>query len=348
MQPFAKKLIAWQKKAGRSGLPWQLTRDPYLRWVSEIMLQQTQVSTVIPYYEAFARDFPTVSALAAASEEEVLAHWAGLGYYSRARNLHAAAKQVARAGGEMPCTLEGLAALPGIGRSTAAAVLSACWDMPEPILDGNAKRVFSRFFGVKRGASEARFLKELWAIAEREEPRTECGCYAQALMDLGAGLCSRSSPRCAECPLEKDCAAARSGDPGAWPGKPAAKKKERRCETADFIVFLREGRAWLARRGGDAVWKGLWCFPEYAGNLPEEEFRAALARDFGTAPAAPRLRFEAKHDFTHYRLQMRVWSAQAAEDPKGEGRWFSAEEAKRGALPAPILEAALRLLGGEA
>ena len=181
---LAEQLIKWQKQHGRHDLPWQKTRDPYRRWISEIMLQQTQVTTVIPYYLRFIEAFPDVRTLAAASKDDVLRHWAGLGYYARGRNLLACAKAVMASGGEFPKNREALEALPGIGRSTAAAILSSCWDMPEAILDGNAKRVFARYFGVKRGESETLYQKRLWEIAEETVPQKECGIYTQALMDL--------------------------------------------------------------------------------------------------------------------------------------------------------------------
>ena len=343
VKTFAEKLVAWQKAFGRQDLPWQKTRDPYLRWVSEIMLQQTQVATVIPYYEAFVRDYPTAAALAAADEEAVLQHWAGLGYYSRARNLHAGAKQVAAAGGTLPRSLEGLMAIPGIGRSTAGAILSSCWDESAPILDGNAKRLLSRVFAIKRAQGEAAYQKTLWEIADRETPSRDCAVYTQALMDMGSLVCTRTRPRCEACPVREMCLAMRGGDPCAYPG-PAAKKKVRREERAAFLAITGPRGLWLEQRQGDAVWKGLWCFPQYNGELQAEDLKALLDSGKGVKPETLRKALEIKHDFTHYRLWMDVWIVQGDFDPVAGGRWFSPADIASGALPAPVKKAAGALL----
>lgn len=210
------------------------------------MLQQTQVTTVIPYYLRFIEAFPDVRTLAAASEDDVLRHWAGLGYYARGRNLLACAKAVMASGGEFPKNREALEALPGIGRSTAAAILSSCWDMPEAILDGNAKRVFARYFGVKRGESETLYQKRLWEIAEETVPQKECGIYTQALMDLGSMVCRRSRPDCGSCPLRDGCKGFASGDPSAFPG--VKKRAEKPVRSSSFLVIRSESRLWVVRR----------------------------------------------------------------------------------------------------
>lgn len=344
VKTFAEKLVVWQRAFGRQDLPWQKTRDPYLRWVSEIMLQQTQVATVIPYYEAFVRDYPTASALAAADEEAVLRHWAGLGYYSRARNLHAGAKQVAASGGSLPRSLEGLMAIPGIGRSTAGAILSSCWDEPAPILDGNAKRLLSRVFAIKRSQGESGFQKALWAVAERETPAKDCAVYTQSLMDMGSLICTRTRPRCEACPVREECLARREGDPCAYPGPAAKEKKERREERATFLAITGPRGLWLEQRRGDAVWKGLWCFPQYSGELQAAELKALIDPGKGVRLETLRKALEIKHDFTHYRLWMNVWTVQGDFEPVEGGRWFRAEEAARGALPAPVKKAAAEVL----
>ncbi|MCG5030233.1 A/G-specific adenine glycosylase [Mesosutterella sp. OilRF-GAM-744-9] len=352
MKNFATLLTAWQKRSGRKDLPWQKTTDPYKRWVSEIMLQQTQVGTVIPFYLKFIEDFPSVESLARASEEEVLKHWSGLGYYRRAVNLHAGARKIAESGGEFPQSVEALMQIPGIGRSTAGAIVSSCWDRPAPILDGNARRVFSRCFGVRRGASQAAFENELWAIARRELPQSGCRAYTQALMDLGAGVCTQKSPRCADCPLRVGCAAFASGSPESFPGRKAAGAgRGREVRQEAFLMIRGPQGLWLQKRTEKAVWRGLWCFPCVQGGGESRAVREGLRAL--EAVDADSLRFYRKvqHDFTHYRLEMFVWSVQSAgrsPDLHGRGRWFSRAEAAEGALPAPVKKLALEFLSGSA
>ena len=343
---FAEKLVCWQKISVRHDLPWQKTKDPYLRWVSEIMLQQTQVSAVIPYYEAFIRDFPTVEALAAASDEDVLRHWSGLGYYSRARNLHAGAKKVVAMGGAVPQDLERLMAIPGIGRSTAGAILSSCWNEPVPILDGNAKRLLARCFAVKRGTSEAAFSKVLWAVAQREMPKKECAVYTQALMDMGSMICTRSRPRCETCPVAGDCLARQSGDPASYPGS-VRKRQAKREESAVFLAILGSRGLWLEERTGEAVWKGLWCFPQYRGDMAEADLKSLFAKGKGIDVESLCKEMELRHDFTHYRLLMHIWSVNGEFENLKGGRWFSAEDVATGALPSPVKRAALEILSSK-
>ena len=335
---LAEQLIKWQKQHGRHDLPWQKTRDPYRRWISEIMLQQTQVTTVIPHYLRFIEAFPDVRTLAAASEDDVLRHWAGLGYYARGRNLLACAKAVMASGGEFPKNREALEALPGIGRSTAAAILSSCWDMPEAILDGNAKRVFARYFGVKRGESETLYQKRLWEIAEETVPQKECSIYTQALMDLGSMVCRRSRPDCGSCPLRDGCKGFASGDPSAFPG--VKKRAEKPVRSSSFLVIRSESRLWVVRREMKGVWQGLYCFPE-APHEEEAPDPAALLPE-GAAVRLP-LRYAGRlpHEFTHYRLEMHFWEGDAVPDTLRHftgGKWVSIRDADAEALPSPVLK----------
>ena len=247
---FASALVAWQRRHGRKGLPWQGTRDPYRIWLSEVMLQQTQVAAVIPYYERFLRKFPTVDTLARADQDDVLRLWSGLGYYARGRNLHAAAREIARQG-EFPDTQKEISELPGVGRSTAAAIAVFAFGRRAAILDGNAKRVLARFFGVENPT---------WELAERCLPTKNVATYTQALMDLGAMVCTRSRPACADCPVKPRCVARRAGRtaelPAPRPRKPVPVKR------TTWLVLRRNNEVLLERRPAPGIWGGLWCFPE--------------------------------------------------------------------------------------
>src|SRR5262245_24319196 len=244
---FARQLLAWFDRAGRKSLPWQQQPTPYRVWVSEIMLQQTQVATVIGYYERFLARFPDVRSLADASVDEVLHLWTGLGYYARGRNLHRAARQlVASHGGEFPESLEEMQALPGIGRSTAGAILALSRGRRHAILDGNVKRVLSRFFGVEGHSGVLAVERELWALAEQCTPAERVGAYTQAIMDLGATVCVRSRPLCNACPSSEDCYARRHGLQSSLPTP--RPKKARPHKTAHAIIALRDDGAILLER----------------------------------------------------------------------------------------------------
>ncbi|HEX5485922.1 MAG TPA: A/G-specific adenine glycosylase [Limnobacter sp.] len=260
-QSVADTLVQWQKVAGRQHLPWQNTGDAYRVWLSEVMLQQTQVTTVLGYYDRFLKAFPTVTELAQASEEEVMQLWAGLGYYSRARNLHACARQVlARFGGEFPRDVDALESLPGIGRSTAGAIASLSWGLAAPILDGNVKRVYCRLFGVEGYPEQTAVKRELWAIAERELSQQAPGVYNQALMDLGATVCTPKNPNCAKCPLMKRCVALKKGMVGQLP-QPKPKKPRPSQYFVALAVRSKHGEVGLTARQGKGVWRGLWMWP---------------------------------------------------------------------------------------
>ena len=314
-QEFSAILIEWQKRHGRRDLPWQKSSDPYAIWVSEIMLQQTQVVTVIPYYEKFLSAFPNLEALASAPLDDVLSLWSGLGYYSRARNLHKAAKMLANLG-KFPDSPEALSGLPGIGRSTAAAIAAFAFSRRAAILDGNVKRVFSRFFGIEGHPGEKGVENRMWEKAESLLPESEIGCYTQALMDLGAGLCSRRNPDCAKCPLNSGCIARLSGRVHELP-QPAPKKALPLRKTT-FLVLAREGRLLFERRPEKGVWAGLLCFPE------------ADPSEFSESEKL----FAFVHTFTHFRLEIEAVLVETGKHR--EGIWLSMEEALASPIPNPV------------
>lgn len=260
--PFAAKVLTWFEKYGRHSLPWQQNKTLYRVWLSEVMLQQTQVATVIPYFERFIARFPTVVALANAELDEVLHLWTGLGYYARARNLHKAAVQIRdQFGGEFPCEFDAVLALTGVGRSTAGAVLSSVLDLPYPILDGNVKRVLSRYFAVEGWAGEKAVENKLWNLTASVTPTKRVADFNQAMMDLGAMVCTRSKPKCTLCPLESDCVA---NIQQAWGSYPAKKPKKILPERkAYFLVLKKEDKILLQKRETKGLWGGLFSFPQF-------------------------------------------------------------------------------------
>jgi len=321
---FSKKLIAWQRHHGRKGLPWQGTRDPYRVWLSEVMLQQTQVAAVIPYYERFLREYPTVEALAAASEDEVLQLWSGLGYYARGRNLLAAAREIASSG-KFPDDSKGLCALPGIGRSTAAAIAAFAFGERAAILDGNVKRVLSRCYGIDKE-------KELWQQAERLLPKKDLETYTQALMDLGAMICTRSRPKCDACPVTKQCIARREKRTHELPAP--RPRKALPLKRATWFVYLHQRMVLLERRPGSGLWGGLWSFPE--------------TRLFDTA--SQRKLPVLEQGFTHFRLRVQpVVCPLAKLPPRAESpgrRWLGVDDALRAAIPVPVGKVLRALVSG--
>ncbi len=343
---FAARLLDWHAVHGRHDLPWQHPRTPYRVWVSEIMLQQTQVATVTGYFGRFVAALPTLADLARADLDTVLALWAGLGYYSRARNLHRAAQAcVERHGGELPADLEALSALPGIGRSTAAAILAQAHGQRHAILDGNVRRVLARHARIEDEVTSAPVQKRLWTLAEALLPEARLADYTQAVMDLGATVCTPRNPRCGNCPVRDDCGALAAGVVASLPRKRAARTVPRR-DTC--LVLLRDdaGRVLLERRPPSGIWGGLWSLPEAAD--------AAAARDrvgvhFGTATA-----FEAlpdfEHAFTHFRLRMTPLAATlhapaTAIGDNGDLRWVDRAARATLGLPRPIAALLDRLDG---
>jgi A/G-specific adenine glycosylase len=335
MPTFAEDLIAWQRTHGRHDLPWQGTRDAYRIWVSEIMLQQTQVATVIPYYQRFMARFADVRALAAAHEDEVLAHWSGLGYYSRARNLHAAAQRIcALHGGEFPRDLDAAVDLPGIGRSTASAILAFAYGARLAILDGNVKRVLARCFGIRGFPGESAVEAALWRRAESLLPERDIEAYTQAVMDLGASICTRRAPRCNACPVSADCEALRRDLVDELPTPRPRREIPHRRTT--MLVLEKDGAVLLEKRPAPGIWGGLWCLPEIGA---EEDPLSAAVRLGLSADDAETLR-PVKHAFTHFHLtitpaRLKIGAATAAVAEPGR-RWWLLEEARRAGLPAPV------------
>ena len=343
---FGERVVGWQKTHGRHALPWQNTRDPYRVWLSEVMLQQTQVGTVLGYYERFTTRFPDVAALAAAPPGDVLALWSGLGYYGRARNLHRCAQVVvSEHGGRFPSTSAGLAALPGIGRSTAAAIAAFCFGERVAILDGNVKRVLARLLAFEGDLAEARQERGLWEHATALLPEQGVAIYTQGLMDLGATICLPRAPLCLLCPVRDLCAAAASGTQERFPVK--TRKLKRSVRHGVWLEARWRDQVWLVQRASSGIWAGLWSLPEF-GTL--EALREAAAAWPGSAEALPPF----KHVLTHldWHLQPVRWafptrtSATRIDDCLSvwpEGRWFTLSEALALGLPAPLrkrLEAA--------
>ncbi len=345
---FAARLSHWQRAHGRHHLPWQGTRDPYRIWLSEIMLQQTQVSAATGYYERFVARFPNVAALAAAAEEEVLALWSGLGYYARARNLHRAARAVVVLhGGRFPASAAALESLPGVGRSTAAAVAAFAFGERAAILDGNVKRVLARHAGVEGWPGAAAVTSRLWAIGEARLPAEGSEAYTQGLMDLGSLVCTRTRPRCQECPVAQDCVARLGGAVERLPApRPARVLSER--QTALLIIEC-GGRVLLEKRPGSGIWGGLWSFPE----TPVDADPAADARRrFGLkAEGVERLDCVA-HGFPHFRLRMHPVRLKVPGEIRHAAReagllWVWPAQAVAEAVPAPIRRILTRLAPGE-
>jgi A/G-specific adenine glycosylase len=329
---FAGRLIGWQRGAGRHGLPWQDTRDAYRVWLSEVMLQQTQVGTVLDYYPRFVQRFPDVRSLAAAAQDDVLALWSGLGYYSRARNLHRCAQVVvADHGGEFPRSSAELAKLPGIGRSTAAAIAAFCFGERAAILDGNVKRVLTRVHGFDGDLSLAVNEKRLWQIADGLLPERDVGIYTQGLMDLGATVCTLRRPACASCPFKADCIARAAG---TQPDYPVKTRRLARGKRENALLWLRQGsRQYLVQRPQQGVWAGLWTLPEYPS--------AAALHEQAQWPGHGEWMAPIQHTLTHFdwTLHTLVWTLpQRAEPPAAlpQGRWLDNAEALALGLPAPV------------
>ncbi len=336
---FAQRIVQWQRRHGRHSLPWQNTRDPYRVWLSEIMLQQTQVATVLAYYEPFLQRFPNVSALAAAPLDDVLGLWSGLGYYSRARNLHRCARVVAQGwGAAFPTTSAELERLPGIGRSTAAAIAAFCFGERVAILDGNVKRVLARAFGFEGDLSQARHARELWELAESLLPERHIESYSQGLMDLGATLCASRNPRCEACPVYAGCVAATTGAQTDYPIKSRRLKRGSR-ENALLMLQWRD-QVWLERRPESGVWAGLWSLPEFDA---VSSIETASADWPGQSNALPSLMHVLTHfDWTlhpvRWSLPGRTSAARIAKIVAAwpNGRWFSRADASALGLPAPV------------
>ncbi len=334
---FADRLLLWFGKHGRKDLPWQQDISAYRVWVSEIMLQQTQVNTVIPYYLAFMKSFPTVQRLARAPIDQVLHHWAGLGYYARARNLHKAANYVVdELGGEFPKTVEDMEKLPGVGRSTAGAIISIAYRKRAPILDGNVKRVLARHQAIAGWAGEAATLNALWQASEDTTPNKRPAAYTQAIMDLGATVCTRSKPRCGECPVNKDCTAFKTGTQSEYPGKKPKKAIPVKAVQMLMIEAPKQ-QILLELRPNRGIWGGLWSFPEVPVEDPAED--VALQR-FGVSGKTT-AKAVVRHTFSHYHLdihpihiKLKATPTQIMEDNRL--LWYNGPSTPEVGLAAPV------------
>ena len=351
MNSFASRLIIWQKQHGRHDLPWQAA-EPYRVWLSEIMLQQTQVATVIPYYQRFIATFPTIAALAAASEEQVLSHWSGLGYYARGRNLHRAAKIIMeKYHGEFPRQFDQILDLPGIGRSTAAAISALAYHERRAILDGNVKRVVSRYCGIEGWTGKKQVEERLWLQSEALLPSPTQGgrdgergsiengiaTYIQALMDMGATVCTRSRPKCAACPVRADCVALQSGRvnelPMPRPRKAVPEKK------ATFLLLMHGSDILLEKRPGSGIWGGLWCPPQLENG--QDGVLDYMQRN--GVEVSERINLaEFTHPFTHFKLHITPVLLHVAHKPQRMQQpgsvWLDVEESLQAAIPAPVRE----------
>jgi A/G-specific adenine glycosylase len=352
---FSTRVVRWQRGHGRHGLPWQATRDAYRIWLSEIMLQQTQVSTVIPYYERFLARFADVAALAAASEHDVLSLWSGLGYYARARNLHRAAKEVAaRFEGIFPTTYDALVELPGIGRSTAAAIAAFCSGERRAILDGNVRRVLARHAGIGGDPSAAAVSAKLWDEAQLRLPRTGIEAYTQGMMDLGADVCTARRPACLICPVAADCVARIEERIDELPGRRARATGKRK--SIAMLVVVSRGEVLLEKRPSAGIWGGLWSLPE-AESLPGAEvlseadpaaqYARLLAAEWGIEAASIEPLEPFEHAFTHFTLVVAPWRVRvrkvlpiASQKPT---TWLALSELPGAALPSPVRKLLQRL-----
>ncbi len=325
---FADALLTWFDSHGRKDLPWQQNKSPYRVWLSEIMLQQTQVATVIPYFQAFIEKFPTVETLATAPLDDVLLRWAGLGYYARARNLHHAAQTIIQLG-YFPNTLPELLALSGIGKSTAGAILSIAFQTSQPILDGNVKRVLTRFFAVSGWTGLREVETKLWALSEKITPSERCDDYTQAIMDLGATLCTRSKPRCGDCPMSTNCAAFLTQTVAQYPSSKPAKKSPIK-QTLFLVIHNEQQQLWLEQRPTKGIWGGLWSLPEVA-TLEDAQLwcheRNLTIQNHHFSPTQ-------RHTFSHYHLDFTplLMDVNAIDNLNFHTR----QEWQNRALPAPI------------
>ncbi|MFA7554323.1 MAG: A/G-specific adenine glycosylase [Spongiibacteraceae bacterium] len=334
---ISSRVLHWFDQFGRKHLPWQQNINPYRVWVSEIMLQQTQVSTVIPYFQQFMNNFPTVHDLAAASDDQVMHLWTGLGYYSRARNLHKTAKIICNDhGGNFPNNVAQLTELPGIGRSTAGAITSIAFQLPAAILDGNVKRVLARHRAIAGWPGQSAVLKTLWEFAEAQTPNTRVADYSQAMMDLGATLCTRSKPACPECPLNADCLAFEQGRQTDFPGKKPKKVLPVRT-TRMLMIRNPDGELLLEKRPPSGIWGGLWVFPQLAIDEDAEQY---CLDQFGQKPLHSDHWQPYRHTFSHYHLDISpvvLQLAQASANIMEADRqlWYNLQQPVAIGLAAP-------------
>lgn len=335
-ETFTQPLLKWFSKYGRHDLPWQHPKSAYRVWISEVMLQQTQVATVIAYFERFMTKYPDVFALAHAELDDVLALWAGLGYYSRARNLHQSAKMIVnQLNGQFPNTLEGLIQLPGVGRSTAAAIASIVYGLATPILDGNVKRVLSRFF-VENNPSPQAYEAQLWLYAQDCMPKNACQDYTQAIMDLGALCCTPKKPSCESCPLNHHCSAYLKDAVEAYPPKKPRKTSPHK-EAQFLLIYNHQAQIYLEKRSEKGIWGGLWSMPWLEMDMNVQTFlhKQAIIKMDDLAPL--------KHAFTHFRLTLHPkailihkHNTNIKFKASQQGQWFNINDLSTIGLPKPI------------
>lgn len=345
---FSKLILNWFDVHGRKHLPWQRNKTPYRVWISEIMLQQTQVATVIPYFERFMQLFPDVKTLAAAHEDNVLHVWTGLGYYSRARNLHRAAKMVCeKFKGRFPSTVDELQQLPGIGQSTAGAIIALAFNKQATILDGNVKRVLARVHGVCEPINEKVTENRLWSLASQYSPRERIADYTQAMMDMGATVCTRSKPACHKCPLQKKCVAYANNLTAIIPAKKRGKKLPVRSTT--FVIFTHDNNVLLHKRPATGIWGGLYSFPEIAGEASEQMIVDFCKKSFAIGAGKYQTLHSFRHTFTHYHLDIFPITIAIKTLPKKLKEstnhiWYDAKKPATIGLPRPVQMIMKRLL----
>ncbi len=333
---FSQPLLQWYDKHGRKNLPWQLPRDPYRVWISEIMLQQTQVQTVIPYFNRFMDEFPSIHDLAQAEDDKVLSLWSGLGYYSRARNLHKTAKIISSEfSGIMPKERDTLTSFPGIGPSTAAAILSQAYNLPTAILDGNVKRVLTRFFRIQGWPEQATIKKTLWELADECMPQQRCADYTQAIMDLGATCCTLKKPSCAQCPVQTNCQALQHQEQLLYPTKKI--KKPIPIQHQQFLVLLNKNKMiYLEKRPPTGLWGGLWCLPSIDKELCPLQY---INEHYHLQAKETKHLISLKHRFSHFQLEIDAlvietqYSKKQIAEPSGQ--WFNQQRLRDVGLAKP-------------
>jgi len=337
---FQTKLLAWFDQYGRKHLPWQHNKTPYRVWISEIMLQQTQVSTVIPYFERFMATFPNLASLAKAPENAVLHLWAGLGYYSRARNLQLAAKKIMTDfDGQFPDTLTALQTLPGIGPSTAGAILAIAFNQQATILDGNVKRVLARLHGITAPINEKATENALWQLATHYTPKERVADYTQAMMDLGATFCTRSKPQCPACPFKKNCIAQQEALTHVIPQKKIAKKIP--TKEATFLILKNDKLVLLCKRPSTGIWGGLYSLPELNGQPDIATINKLCQKQFNLTAIDFKPLSPFRHTFSHYHLHIypvivETKKARAKIMEDDQQIWYNPDKPKSVGLPKPI------------
>ncbi|KEY90861.1 A/G-specific adenine glycosylase [Candidatus Photodesmus blepharus] len=334
MTPFAKAILKWYDISGRKNLPWQKNKTAYRVWLSEIMLQQTQVATVIPHYLRFLKKFPNIVDLANASQDEVLYLWSGLGYYARARNLYKTAQIITKQySGKFPMNMEEIRALPGIGRSTAAAILSSVHKKKYAVLDGNVKRILTRYFAIGGWPGQKKVEKILWQHAEEYTPQKDTDKYNQAMMDIGATVCTRHNPKCGLCPISQNCVAYQQGNPLDYPSK--KNKKDKLVKETWFIILRYNNQVWLEQRPNSGIWGGLFCFPENKNS--EVELNLCIEYKETISKITQSITFV--HAFSHYHLKITPILVDLSNKPlieKTRGLWYNLLKPAKIGLAAPV------------